>query len=59
MLKPKFILTDETRAARALEAVQGLAFIQEIFVIGQAECCTSVHSLFEDDGKGNKSNIKF
>lgn len=57
MLRPKFVLTDEARAPRAKEAVEGLAFIQDIFVIGQAQGCTSIDTLLEDDGLGNKAPV--
>jgi len=50
-LKAKFILTDEACAKRVLEAVKDLECIQEVFVIGQAEGCTSVYELLQDDGK--------
>ena len=51
-LRAKFIVTDEARAARVLEAVTDLDFVQEVFVIGKAAGCTSIDKLFEDDGKG-------
>ena len=52
MIRPKFVLADSARAARVVEAVKDLEFIQEVFVIGQADGCTSVDELLQDDGSG-------
>ena len=41
----KFVLTDEQRAAKVVQAVGDV--VQEIFVIGQFEGCTPVTQLFE------------
>ena len=35
-----------------LEAVKDLKCVEEVFVIGQSEGCTSVYELLQDDGKG-------
>jgi len=50
-LRAKFILTDEARAKTVLQAVKDLDFVEEVFVVGQAEGCTSVYELLQDDGK--------
>lgn len=55
MIKPKFVLTDEQRAPRVVQAVKGLDFVQQVFVIGQAEGCTSVDELLQDDGAGESN----
>ena len=51
-LGAKFILTDEARAKRVVEAVKDLECVKEVFVVGEAEGCTSVYQLLQDDGKG-------
>ena len=51
-LQSKFILTDEVRAERVKEAVKDLPFVQEVIVIGQADGCTPIDLLLNDDGKG-------
>ena len=55
----KFILTDEDRAPRILEAVRDLDFVKEVFVIGKFDGCTPAQVLFEDDGQSNSSFIKY
>jgi len=50
-LQSKFILTDELRAERVKEAVKDLPFVQEVIVIGQADGCTPIDLLLNDDGK--------
>jgi acyl-CoA synthetase (AMP-forming)/AMP-acid ligase II len=57
MIKPKFVFTDEARAPRVMEAVHGLDFVEEVFVIGQAEGCSSVEDLFQDDGTACPENL--
>ena len=51
-LGAKFILTDEARAKRVVEAVKDLDCVKVVFVVGKAEGCTSVYQLLQDDGKG-------
>ena len=51
--RTKFILTDEDRAPRVVEAVRGLEFVKEVFVIGKADGCTPVDVLLQDDGSSN------
>ena len=53
----KFILTDEARAKRVMEAVKDLECVEEVFVIGQPDGCTSVYELMQDDGKGEQAQI--
>ena len=57
LTRAKFIVTDETRAERALEAARQSDTVQQVFVIGQAEGCTSISELFEDDGTGPQRPI--
>ena len=54
-LGAKFILTDEARAKRVMEAVKDLECVKEVFVIGQAEGCTSVYELLQDNGNGERT----
>lgn len=51
-VRAKFVVTDEARAGRVLDAVKQLDCVQEVFVIGQAEGCTPIDELFKDDGAG-------
>ena len=51
-LGAKFILTDQARAERVVEAVKDLECVEEVFVIGEAEGCTPINELLQDDGKG-------
>ena len=56
--RTKFILTDEIRAPRVVEAVKGLDFVQEIIVIGEAEGCTPVAEFLQDSGDSCPENIQ-
>jgi len=50
LTKPKFILTEEADCQKILEAISGLDYVKEVFVVGQAEGCTPVDVLLEDNG---------
>lgn len=47
--KCRFIMTDEPRAEKVLQAVQGLNI--QVFVFGQAEGCIPIAQLFEPQEK--------
>jgi hypothetical protein len=53
----KFILTDQQRAARVLDAVRDVDSIREIFVIGNHERGTPFDELLQKPARG--SNYKF
>ena len=55
----KFVLTDYERAARIVEVVKELDFVQEVFVIGDklVDGCTPFSKLLEDSGNGKYSRI--
>ena len=55
----KFVLTDYERAARIVEVVKELDFVQEVFVIGDklVDGCTPFRKLLEDSGNGKYSRI--
>ena len=57
LTKPKFILTEEADCQKILEAISGLDYVKEVFVVGQAEGCTPVDVLLEDNGDGKISII--
>jgi len=49
-VRAKFVVTDNVRVEKVLNAVKDLDFVQEVFIIGQAEGCTPIGELFNDDG---------
>lgn len=49
--RASFIVTDEQRADKVLQAIQGLNM--QAFVIGQAEGYTAIDQLLQDDGQGH------
>ena len=52
-VRAKFVVTDNVRVEKVLNAVKDLDFVQEVFIIGQAEGCTPIGELFNDDGSGS------
>ncbi len=50
----KFVLTDYQRSGRVLDAVKGLDFVQEVFLMGDGplEGCTPFDTLLQDSGDG-------
>jgi len=51
LVRAKFVVTDQLRAERVLNAVRDLDFVEQVFVIGQAPGCTPIDELLTDDGK--------
>jgi len=47
----KFVVTDEPRAEKVVEAVRGLDCVQEVFVLGQAPGCTPFQDLMNNDSR--------
>ncbi|XP_059353083.1 uncharacterized protein LOC130688491 [Daphnia carinata] len=55
--RANFIVTDEQRADKVLQAIQGLNM--QSFVIGQAEGHTPVDQLLQDDGQDGEQYLQF
>ncbi|XP_046636731.1 4-coumarate--CoA ligase-like 7 [Daphnia pulicaria] len=55
--KCRFIMTDEPRAEKVLQAVQGLDI--QVFVFGQAEGCIPIAQLFEPQEKFEHDEFEF